>query len=83
MEGVASDDESSSDDDHEWRQELKKRQKEKNATKKQPKFYELKTGEEFTSVKKKGDERRKKTYVKNAICCVFSGGNTRSPTCLK
>ena len=62
VEGVASDeDESSSDDDYQWRQEYKKRQKDKQISSKQPKFYELKSGEEFTSLKQQGDEKRKKT----------------------
>lgn len=61
MEGVASEEESSSDDDYQWRQEYKKQQKDKITSSKQPKFYELKSGEEFTSMKQKGDEKLKKT----------------------
>ncbi len=65
MEGVASDveDSSSDDDDYLWRQEYKKQQKEKQTSNNQPKFYELKSGEEFTSMKQHGDEKRKKTWV--------------------
>lgn len=63
MEGVASEEESSSDDDYQWRQEYKKQQKDKITSNKQPRFYELKSGEEFTSMKQKGDEKRKKTWV--------------------
>ena len=40
----------------------KQRQKEigKNGPMKQPRFYKLKSGEEYTNVKSKTDERRKK-----------------------
>ncbi|CAB4019938.1 Nucleolar 10, partial [Paramuricea clavata] len=65
VEGVGSDDEESSsdDDDYKWRQEYKKLQKEKQTSNQQPKFYELKSGEEFTSMKQQGDEKRKKTVA--------------------
>lgn len=65
VEGVGSDDEESSsdDDDYKWRQEYKKLQKEKQSSNQQPKFYELKSGEEFTSLKQQGDEKRKKTVA--------------------
>ena len=59
---ASEDDESSSEDDYEWRQELKKQQNEarKNDSSKQPKFYELKVGEEFTSGREKEDGRRRR-----------------------
>ncbi|XP_028417056.1 nucleolar protein 10-like [Dendronephthya gigantea] len=61
VEGVASDvDESSSDDDYEWRLEYKKQQRDKQGSNRKPKFYELKSGEEFTSVKQPEDDKRKK-----------------------
>lgn len=78
MEGVGSDDEESSsdDDDYKWRQEYKKLQKEKQSSNQQPKFYELKSGEEFTSMKQQGDEKRKKTWVDfvfidKIVVCIF------------
>ncbi|XP_046856924.1 nucleolar protein 10-like isoform X2 [Xenia sp. Carnegie-2017] len=67
VEGVASDDNESSsdDDDYIWRQEYKKRQRETKVSRQQPKFYELKNGEEFSAsnMKENMQEKRKKTVA--------------------